>query len=191
MALLEHEPRRPSRRLDDYYTPEELASAVVAYLPVGLAREWVIEPSCGGGAFVRALQARRCRVVGIDVDPAARGLEGADVARVGDFLQARNDVDAGWVVGNPPYGDAQAHVEHALNITRRYVVMLLRLAFLESIGRVAFWNGQGARLREVRVLARRPSFVGTNGTDSAAYGVFWWDKLHTGPAAIVPGWRWS
>jgi hypothetical protein len=50
--------------------------------------------------------------------------------------------------------------------------MLLRLAFLESRRRVAFWRANP--LARLYVLARRPSFVGT-GTDMAAYAWFGWN----------------
>jgi hypothetical protein len=52
------------------------------------------------------------------------------------------------------------------------IIMLLRLAFLESKSRFMFW--QQYPLSKLFVLSCRPSFVG-KGTDSAAYGWFIWN----------------
>jgi hypothetical protein len=38
-------------------------------------------------------------------------------------------------------------------------------------------------------LAERPSFTG-GGTDSAAYGWFWFDREWKQPAEVIPGWSW-
>ena len=91
-----------------------------------------------------------------------------------------------WIVGNPPFRGFEQHVDHALTLGR-HVAFLLRLAVLESAGRVECWSRWP--LRRVWCLAERPSFTGS-GTDSAAYGFFWFDRMHTGPAEIVPGWSW-
>jgi len=160
---------------DAYYTPPLLADCLVdlLYLPIWSAwlgrKSRVLEPSAGGGAFVRALRRRGTPVHALDVDPTAPGLHEATTHAVGDFLGWQGEAD--WVVGNPPYSDAEAHVRHALSISPR-VAFLLRLAFLESAERLPLWSAH--RPRRVYVLSERPSFTG-GGTDSAAYGWFVWD----------------
>ena len=67
---------------------------------------------------------------------------------------------------------------HALAATHRHVAFLLRLAFLESRERFAFW--QDHPCQRIYVLSERPSFTG-GGTDSCPYGFFIWDKWHTAP----------
>jgi len=165
--------RRP---LDAYYTPPEVATKLVARIPNLGTRApalTILEPSCGGGAFVDALgeRWRGATIQGIDVDPAAPALHrGWSTIRNMNFLEWREPVDL--VVGNPPFNEAQAHCEHAIKVARVGVGFLLRLAFLESSKRIAFWRDH--RPHTVTVLWRRPSFTG-GGTDSAAYGFFWWD----------------
>lgn len=169
------------RKLDAYYTPDDLAEALVQRLPIGW-HDVVLEPSVGGGAFARALKRGACRrVVGIDVDDQADGLLDCDLAHVGDFLEQRFAGRVEWVVGNPPYRDAEAHVRRALEVTMGSVAFLLRLGFLESSKRADLWAC--TPLRKVWVLQERPSFTG-GGTDSAAYGFFWWDLSHRGPAEV-------
>jgi hypothetical protein len=166
--------RRP---LDAYYTPDTLAETLVSLLPIR-PTDTALEPHAGGGAFVRALVRRlgKERVWAQDINPAAPGLQElpGGQAEPCDFLEQCLGPAAGptWIVGNPPYGAAAAHLHRALECTYQHVAFLLRLAFLESTARVPLWTRYPPR--KVWVLVQRPSFTGT-GTDSCAYGWFWWD----------------
>jgi hypothetical protein len=103
--------------LDRFFTPDALAVAIVDRLARRIpAPASILEPSAGGGAFVRACRARwpRAWLIARDIDPDAEGLALADDGAVGDFLTAdlpRVDL----VIGNPPFtGDtAIAHVTRA------------------------------------------------------------------------------
>lgn len=86
-----------------------------------------------------------------------------------------------WIVGNPPFTGAEAHVRMALREASVGVAFLLRLAFLESAARIPFWREHPAA--DVHVLSRRPSFTGS-GTDSAAYGWFVWRRGYAGPTVL-------
>ena len=44
--------------LDRYYTPDALADRLVGRIADRLGDGMILEPSCGGGAFLRALLAR-------------------------------------------------------------------------------------------------------------------------------------
>lgn len=173
--------------LDRYYTPDELAETLVGLLPVEPG-DRCLEPSVGGGAFARALGRRGCDVYGVDIDPVAAGIEDCNfsVAPM-DFLAYSPAHPPLWVIGNPPYRNAEAHVRHALEVTGRHVAFLLRLAMLESRQRIPLWDM--APLRQVWVLAERPSFTG-RGTDRVAYGWFWFDLQHRGrPTLDWISWR--
>ena len=182
------QPRRP---LDAYFTPDALATAIVGLLPIQPgALVW--EPHAGGGAFVRALTARGAIVTASDINPEAPALldphRGPTFGM--DFLtcERTDEPRPDWIVGNPPFTGFEAHVDHALKWAPN-VVFLLRLAATESKSRVGMW--QRWPLRKVWVLAERPSFT-DGGTDSCAYGVFWFcDAWRGEPAQIVPGWSWK
>lgn len=183
------------RTLDRYYTPDDAARACVATLPI-LDGDTVLEPSAGGGAFLRAVRDAfpSSRLRALDLDPASPARlpeNGGFEVEHGDFgtWSPPPDERFDWVVGNPPYNVAIEHVEAALRIARVGVGFLLRLTFLESVDRIPFWRAVGSSLDEVRVLARRPSFTGS-GTDSMAYGWFVWNKRSKGPARLVPSWAW-
>jgi hypothetical protein len=152
------------RELDQYYTPDDVARKLVAKLPRIHGR--VLEPHVGGGAFARALAGHDLTCG--DLDPSAPGLPLGRRAYVGEFLDYQESHD--WIIGNPPYRDAEAHVRHALKLAPR-VAFLLRLAFLESVKRGDLWMNHPPA--HVWVLQKRPSFTGGR-TDSCAYGWFYW-----------------
>lgn len=158
--------------LDAYYTPESVARACVATLgPLGGVTAW--EPHAGRGAFVRSLARAGANVHASDIDPTHRNeWAGATSSATGDFLHQRG-ARAEWIVGNPPFNEAEAHVRHALSMATVGVGFLLRLAFLASAKRAELWRVHA--LSELHVLVSRPSFTG-GGTDSADYGFFIWRR---------------
>ena len=162
---------------DRYYTPDTLAAACVATLP-SLRGGFMLEPHGGGGAFVRAMLAAGATVLAFDIDPNAPGRSSTPAAhwKTTDFLTTpfRTPIAERprWIVGNPPYNDAEAHTRHALTGATEGVAFLLRLAFLESVRRLPFW--QAHRPSAVYVIVPRPSFTADGKSDSAAYGWFVW-----------------
>jgi hypothetical protein len=99
-----------------YYTPSETADQLVAVLPFLDRSRRILEPSVGGGAFLRAILAREKttlvfhRLHAIDVDPRAPGLAAVKAeggwTGVGDFLELElPKVEV--VIGNPPFGEPQ------------------------------------------------------------------------------------
>jgi hypothetical protein len=179
------------KTLDAYYTPDDVALRCVRSLGVNCVHgtpRTVVEPSVGGGAFVRAVRTvwpTSC-VVGCDIDPNAPGLDACDLRHTGDWLQYNATIGTSLgislvIVGNPPYADAEAHIVHAHELGPVAIGFLLRLGFLESNARVPFWHAFPPTA--VRVLSKRPSFTG-GGTDSTAYAWFEWVKGHRGPATL-------
>lgn len=160
------------REGDAYYTPDDLALACVCTLP-RLDGLRCVEPSAGGGAYIRAMRAHGCSdPLGIDIDPNAAATRECELVW-SDFLDWQSIGPVDWIIGNPPFRGAEEHIRHALSIARCGVAFLLRLAFLEGQARALFWAAHPPE--SVHVLSKRPSFTG-GGTDSAAYGWFVWRK---------------
>lgn len=173
---------------DAYYTGDRLATVLVDAIPLA-SLGTVLEPSAGGGSFLRALLASPKVDPGfvhaLDLVRSAEGLQLVPEHRrtVGDFLTETPMIkepplvmplEPDTVIGNPPYNQAEAHARRALELSNRHVFLLLRLAFLSSQGRRAFWKEFPAR--RVWVLSERPSFTPDGKTDRYDYAWFWWDK---------------
>ena len=94
---------------------------------------------------------------------------------IDDFLTTKLPSDKyDTIITNPPYSIAQEIIEHCFEIAPdAEVIMLLRLAFLESKKRKAFWDKHP--VTQLYVLSERPSFTG-KGTDATAYAWFVWSE---------------
>ena len=185
-------PEKRRREHDQYFTPQPLADALVReYLLNNPPPSRVLEPSVGMGAWARACNRTVFDIVeGVDIIPRSESEHCCSQFTCCDFLSFRPTIAPSLIIGNPPYSEAESHVRHALDIVARdgRVAFLLRLAFCESAGRIAFWRAHPAE--SIHVLAERPSFTG-GGTDNAAYGFFVWRKTPSGqPAKCFPGFSW-
>ncbi len=174
---------------DAYYTPVDLAEAIVGALGV-LPGQSALEPSCGGGAFVRALQARGLAVDGVDVDPGAPGLREVRQGLVGDFALvdlASIAPPAGrwdWAVTNPPFSAIDAHLARCFALADA-VALVARVTWLGARERA----GDIDAMRPDRVLlpAPRPSFLSGGASDQAPVVVLIWYRVGS-PAALT---RWE
>lgn len=93
-------------RLGQYMTPDWAAVELVErYFGHLTSDDQVIEPSCGAGAFLRAIP-DQVPALGVEIDPAlaaqARRSSGRPVI-VGDFRMVDLPVRATAIIGNPPF----------------------------------------------------------------------------------------
>ena len=146
-------------KLDQHFTDDDVARKLVASLlgrldPAG-ARHY-IEPSCGSGAFVRALRSAGVphrRIRSVELDPALP----ADVH--GDFLAATREslgvqrwkAETTVVIGNPPFGKngrlARAFVNKAAEFAN-WVCLVLPRSMHEA-------NGCGPLLPRLELVYER------------------------------------
>lgn len=172
---------------DAYYTPPTLAAAIAARVALLVAAPAaVLEPSSGGGAFVRAARATwpTAKITAVDVFEGCRIFASpADAFVCSSFLEYGGG-PFDLIIGNPPYNEAEDHVSHALALLKPggLLAFLLRGSFLGSEGRNRrIWaSGLGAY---VAPISPRPSFTG-GGTDSAEYCLFGWVKGSREPSRI-------
>ena len=172
------------RGLDLYETP---AVAVEALLRVERLPHRIWEPACGRGAIVNVLRAHGHEVVASDI--ADYGLPITPPGYYGrDFLletKAPEGTEA--IVTNPPFMIVEKFVAHALDLCP-HVVMLLRLAFLESERRCEILEGRGlARVHVFRKrlpMMHRDGWAGRKANSGMAFAWFAWERGHTGPTTI-------
>jgi hypothetical protein len=167
---------------DLYETPHE---AVRALLRVEKLPETIWEPACGPGKIVQVLREAGHLVYATDL--VDYNCPDSD-ARV-DFLMERDaPTYIGAIVTNPPFKLAEEFVGHALRLAPK-VVMLLRLAFLESERRRAILeNGHLARVyvfRKRLPMMHRANWFGPEIHNSGmAFAWFVWDRAHEGPTEL-------
>jgi hypothetical protein len=149
--------------LDRFYTPFPLALAIAVRRFAALrasAVPYVVEPSCGGGAFVRACHHVEpvALVEALDADPMAKGLALASYGTVVDFLDWRPTHAIDLMLGNFPFGDLEAHLDHALGMRPRMASFILPL---DRLGRGSMFHRwfdrpHGMRLASVEAIHPRP-----------------------------------
>lgn len=162
--------RKPE--LSQWYTPPQLAARIVdwALRDVTTARpQIVLEPSAGDGALVKALVARGCMVLAVDIDDdnVAR-LQGTGATKVlhADFLTLQPrllDSLLDLTVMNPPFEDGQTeeHVLHALEFTPRVVCHCPLTTLAGKDRREGLWRE--AYLKRLAICGSRPKYGGSGG----------------------------
>lgn len=161
------------RKLDFFPTPPWAARAVcelVKNIDPMSRRVW--EPACGQGHFAGPAAEYFHTVHASDVYEFGYG-------QVNDFLVnpiLHDDVE--WIITNPPFAHAQSFVQMALRVVSRGVAILVRLAFLESIGRYELIFGYPAHCCSV-FSERVPMKLGAwdpEGDTASAYCAIVWSK---------------
>lgn len=168
---------------DFYPTPEWATYALIDNEEfIGTIRE----PACGDGQMSRILELTGNKVLSSDMYERGYGNTGTD------FLKTRDYHDN--IITNPPFNIAEEFIRHALNRNNFKVAMLLRLSFLESVGRYnLFTENPPAR---VWIFSERITFyhsgIQTGGSGTIAYAWFVWEKGCKGNTElkwIPPGYK--
>jgi hypothetical protein len=169
------------RQNDLYETPPAATRALMR--AESLPRH-IWEPASGRGAITDVLHAGGHEVLATDlIDYGIAGQAGNC-----DFLlehKLPDGIEA--IVTNPPFKNAGEFVEHALQLCPR-VIMLLRLAFLESERRCPILENRGrARIHVFRKrlpMLHRDGWEGPKASSAIPFAWFVWDRSHTGPAIV-------
>jgi hypothetical protein len=158
--------------------------AVRALLRVEQLPRRIWEPAAGRGAIVNALRAAGHEVLASDIADYGDPTHFANR----DFL-AETKLPAGVevILSNPPFRIVERFTAHALNFCPR-VILLLRLAFLESERRRGILEGRGlARVHVFRKrlpMMHRDGWNGRKANSGMAFAWFIWDRAYTGPTTI-------
>jgi hypothetical protein len=167
--------------MDLYETPAVAVEALrrVEQLP---HRLW--EPACGHGNIVDVLRAHGHEIIASDLvdygDPTH--FYGRDF-----LLELKAPDGCQCILTNPPFRLAEQFVAHAIHLCP-LVIMLLRLAFLESDRRRHILEGRGlARVHVFRKrlpMMHRAGWEGRKANSGMAFGWFVWDRAHSGPTEL-------
>jgi hypothetical protein len=169
---------------DLYETPPEAVHALLRAEP--LPKERVIwEPACGPGSIVRVLRGADYRVYATDL--VNYGCPDSESGV--DFLMERlPSFPIGAVVTNAPFKLGGEFVAHALALGIPKIMMLFRLAFLESACRDSILDG-GLLARVYAFSNRLPmmhrdGWEGPRARSAIAFAWFVWEAGHQGPTEL-------
>jgi hypothetical protein len=172
-----------SERGNDLYETPEVA--VTALLKVENLPDIIWEPACGPGLIVRMLRATGRQIYAtdlVDYNSPDQDNSGWDF-----MMETQLPLGVQAIVTNPPFKNAGAFVEKALDLCPR-VVMLLRLAFLESERRSpildAGWLARVHVFRKRLPQMHRAGWTGNHSNSGMAFAWFVWDKSHVGPTEL-------
>lgn len=167
------------RGADLYETPPE---AVRALLKVEALPPHIWEPAAGRGAIVGVLRELGHTVYASDLIDYQQEAQHAGV----DFLmEYRAPMFCDAIVTNPPFKMVDEFARKAIELVPR-TCMLLRLAYLESVGREDVLN-RLARLYVFRNRLPRMHRDGWDGpvaTSTIAFAWFVFEQYHSGPAEL-------
>ena len=173
--------RAPARdHVDDCYDTAPVA--IRTLMKVERLPRVILEPCCGTGNIVHEL--RRAGHIVIASDINARGCPDSSVR---NFLDPAPYRYCDAIVTNPPYVLAEDFIRVGLS-RAPLVIMLLRLAFLESVRRSDILDG--GQLARVHVFANRlpmqhrADWTGKRASSAIAFAWFVWSQHHKGPATI-------
>lgn len=161
---------------DFYPTPRWATMALVRNEPF---EGGIWEPACGDGAMADVLASCGYDVEASDLHDRSYGESGVD------FLTSTRMADN--IVTNPPYHSAEAFVHAGLKLARRKLALLLRLAFLEGVGRQKSIFSVAPPSR-VWVFSERITFypkgADRKGSGTTAYAWLDWDRQANGASEI-------
>lgn len=173
--------------LDYFPTPPWAARAggelITRLDPGGPWTLW--EPAFGGGHMAWGLADYFGMTRLSDIhDHTGSGVE------VSDFLTApAGDMPVDWIVTNPPFILGEAFIRRAYEIARRGVAMLLRLSFIEGIGRYAL-HYEDCPLTVLAPFCERVPMVkgrwDPEASSATAYAWFIYQKSVAGGPRVVP-----
>src|SRR5262245_33423910 len=166
---------------DAYMTPP---CATQALLRVERLPKRLWEPACGDGTgILDVLRAHGHEVIGSDLVDYGR----PDCFWRRDFLLEPLPRGCECIITKPPFKLAEQFVTHALDLCP-LVIMLLRLAFLESERRTDILERRG--LCRVHVFRRRlprmhrDGWDGPRASSSISFAWFVWRRDHCGPPTL-------
>lgn len=163
-----------------FFTPQRLADGICQSLAfwLDLSPRTILEPGCGGGAFLRAAAETwpAAALLGVDLVPACVG---PGIVQKRDLFDVKGQYDL--IVGNPDFGQAEEIVRHCVGqLAPGGVLALLLLADFEgSASRIRFWQTHPLFARQ-GIGDARASFRADKQTDMRPYAVFVWRQGYRG-----------
>lgn len=149
-------------RGSDFYASPYAALPPLLVAEYGKLPGTLWEPSCGNGALVLPLRNRGFNVIATDLHDWGCPDSTGSVDFFSEVATGFRPDGSFGIVTNPPFAGVEEYVERAIGLAP-YVALLLRLAFLESEGRMNWFPHVG--LQRVHVIGERLPMMHRHGYD--------------------------
>lgn len=119
----------------------------------------------------------------------ARDIYDFGYGEVQNFLESttRDGEEVDWYMTNPPFDLAQQFIEHGLRLARRGVLVLCRVAFLESDGRCPMlYEGANPMTCLMPFVERVPMQLGSWDPELSTASCYAAFAFHKGRRAVAP-----
>ena len=168
-----------TRHKDDFYpTPPEATRALLRRESFGPT---IWEPAAGNGALANVCRRQGIETICSDLNDYGYCPSGID------FLMEQTR-QADHLITNPPYRLAEDFISHAIHLGCTKHAYLLRLSFLEGVGRHQRLFSQHPPAR-IHVFSHRLTIwrgdQDQTSTGTTAYAWFVWDRLHGGKSRLA------
>ena len=167
--------KRAEGDFDFYPTPPWATRALFESGFQLLPNEVVWEPACGMGHMEDTIKEYHPR----------QNVVGTDLIHGQDFF--KTDIEADWIITNPPFDIINDFTVHALETAKRGVAMFVRYPFLETQKRYEkiFSKYHPTSIYQFyeRVKLNK-DFVSRKGPSAVVYVWVVWDNLHQGPCTF-------
>ena len=167
------------RHETDYYpTPQKTTEALFRHEQF---EGTVWECACGDGRMSEVIK-KHNDVFSTDIDYRGYG------ANTIDFLHTDSGFDTDNIITNPPFKLAKQFVEHAKKRASKKIALLLKLVFLEGIGRYDMFQDKEFPLKKVCVFCKRQTLskagISIKNSSMIAFAWFIWDKGYEGKPMV-------
>jgi hypothetical protein len=170
--------------LDYFPTPPWATRALLEHVIKIDNRAIVLEPACGAGHMVRAIQEYTSAPVrAFDIVPRGKHSTVQDYMTWVPDMSNRPD----WIITNPPFNLAEEFIIKSLRIATTGVAIFARTSFIESVGR---WNRLfnpfppkyfAPFTERVPLLKGR---LDKNGTTATSYSWFVWENTDSSTTEV-------
>lgn len=164
----------PHDSLDDFPTPPWATRALCEWLMENegglLPRQSCREPAANRGFMVRPLSEYFATVEASDVHDYGLGYPQGDYL----FGPTRDIEPTHWTITNPPFRLAEQFIERALELSTVGVAVILRSAFLESVGRFERLFSQRPPSDVLQFVERVPMVKGRVDPEAASATAYAW-----------------
>lgn len=193
--------KEPRRKNDFYPTPDGVPLACLRVAVPDLFKGYcsVMDVGAGLGIWGQAISynAPAVTLTGVEVNPEFPATTCYDTWHVGNYLHLDYELITeryDYVVGNPPFNIAEDCIRNGLKSLRKggKLTFLLRLAYLESLGR---GNGLFKEFPPltVHVSSRRIPFESYDGTSASKvpFAMFTWEQGRTQGDTVIKWFDWK